>query len=888
MKKRAPRGEKGIALVPVILVLLVVASLLAVGLATFGPLARRGKVNATKDTLDATVKALISWAEPNKRLPCAANDNAGYCTSQGDELAEAVQNPNDAWSKPLFYIYDNHLADPAQGGLCGRATTNLTVRLCPDAGCAAPAAVLPNVAFIVLSGGENYNNQTFGTGGVTAATTVNVYDSSVTLDAYTTDMNRGESYDDVVRWVTLGELKSRAGCSGTTRGALKILNNQLPDACIGQAYSAAVYAEGGVPSSGSPYYTWSNSVTPTPAWTVAASGAYDYYTISGTPACATPPCFHTFFVNANDTNGNTAQRALALRVKNCVGEDISFSDPGDMTGFSLNVVENNSPAVSVDTSTNTVTFGGGLLNTSGCVWYPTTVTLANRTLRAFFNFSFANIDSSGNSTAYADGFTFALMQGSSPTTYCGTGTTYNATTNPNFQCTGGFGEFLGYCGLPGESVAVEFDTYPNNGRNDPAGSYNHVAVVKSTSTHTGGLPAGTYGDNTHNVGGNPACNGTDPGCVYDNAFGNGYPVTWLEDGATHSARIEVHTGCTNTCATCEIAGNTYAFFKVWVDCAGCNDITGNFTGSAPKVTHCFNLSGAMNQVKMGFTEATGASVDVATLSNFNAGLFSWPSCTLTASPTVVNSGAANLTWAVAGGAANGTWSAPLPGGSCSNFTNSSGGGGTCTTANLSTPGANTFTLTVSNAGGSSPCSAVVTYCPALSIVTSSLPNGVRSTAYTTTTVTGSGGITPYTWGASNLPPGLSINASSGAVSGTPTTAGTYNATVTLTDSCPSAQNASRPYTIVIYRYGTYNVRNNRGSAFWVRGGAYGACTRIANNTDFSVNFTDATPVSLYTNNACTLAASLPSVSFQQASSVDEAGDRDSNVRVSNTWQLLDR
>ena len=62
-------------------------------------------------------------------------------------------------------------------------------------------------------------------------------------------------------------------------------------------------------------------------------------------------------------------------------------------------------------------------------------------------------------------------------------------------------------------------------------------------------------------------------------------------------------------------------------------------------------------------------------------------------------------------------------------------------------------------------------------------------------MTASGGSAPYTWTATGLPAGLSINASSGLISGTPTTAATYSTTVTAKDTTNATGTASFTWTI---------------------------------------------------------------------------------------------
>jgi hypothetical protein len=88
--------------------------------------------------------------------------------------------------------------------------------------------------------------------------------------------------------------------------------------------------------------------------------------------------------------------------------------------------------------------------------------------------------------------------------------------------------------------------------------------------------------------------------------------------------------------------------------------------------------------------------------------------------------------------------------------------------------------------------------PTLSISTTSLPYGISTVAYSQT-VNATGGIAPYTWSVSagNLPAGLSLNTSTGVISGTPTTIGANSFTIKVTDSQSTPATATQAFNVPI-------------------------------------------------------------------------------------------
>ncbi|WP_081609260.1 putative Ig domain-containing protein [Pseudomonas sp. CBZ-4] len=156
-----------------------------------------------------------------------------------------------------------------------------------------------------------------------------------------------------------------------------------------------------------------------------------------------------------------------------------------------------------------------------------------------------------------------------------------------------------------------------------------------------------------------------------------------------------------------------------------------------------------------------------------------------------NSSANPITLNLSGGAATSVAVASAP----SHGTATASGTAITYTPAAGYSGADSFTYTATNSSGtSSPAPVAITVsAPTLGITPAGLGTATANVAFTTT-VSASGGTAPYSYSISSgaAPPGVTLNPSTGTLSGTPKAAGPYSFTVTVTDA--NGASGSRAYS----------------------------------------------------------------------------------------------
>lgn len=264
--------------------------------------------------------------------------------------------------------------------------------------------------------------------------------------------------------------------------------------------------------------------------------------------------------------------------------------------------------------------------TGGCAWYPQPITVATKTVRAYFSYrlKYGNHPIWLSTTTYSAGDVvvrnnraYTSLQsgnkGNQPESSVawwsrgvveydrGYGFTFQFVRNdlgsPNAQGVCGRTQDMGALAISSSgaaqsfgqtSLTMESDVYYNAGDDESSGLPvgNHVAIT-------------AFGNLAHSPSnGNPtaSCDGTSGGCSFT-------PSNYLEDVPTtmqHNQRIEIKTGCLAGCTDClpikhgtrinkpdgtpeldkdrKEQWRNFAKIRVWVDCKGsaCEDVTQDF------------------------------------------------------------------------------------------------------------------------------------------------------------------------------------------------------------------------------------------------------------------------------------------------------------------------
>ncbi|MBF0564851.1 MAG: prepilin-type N-terminal cleavage/methylation domain-containing protein [Nitrospirae bacterium] len=319
-------GTSGMTLIEVSIVLVVLGLLISLGTSLMISMVKRVQFANSREIVYGDVDSLTSYAATNGRLPSP---------SPSTEFQGSVRNPNDAWNKPLTYITDPALSGTANT-ICGRRSTNLTVIAYRQPTCTLDTAtIINNVAFVAASGGDNLKPQTTAVAGPVGGCAAG--NQCVSVYCALRPDNNGVIYDDIVKWVNMDELRTKAGCAGAP---LSIVNNELPYGSLGSTinYNATIYASGGVPLSGG-NYRWCVEGT-----IKTVTGAYLCTSIGGTPVQINPNIDTCINSPESDSHWCVGRNLFFGNSTCAAGSSSQFTGPASGS-YSVNVVvrDDNNP-----------------------------------------------------------------------------------------------------------------------------------------------------------------------------------------------------------------------------------------------------------------------------------------------------------------------------------------------------------------------------------------------------------------------------------------------------------------------------------------------------------------------------------------------------------------
>ncbi|GLL02185.1 putative Ig domain-containing protein [Dactylosporangium matsuzakiense] len=609
---------------------------------------------------------------------------------------------------------------------------------------------------------------------------------------------------------------------------------------VGTAASLTVTASGGTAP-----YTWAATGLPAGLTIAAATGL-----ISGTPTTAGA---YAPVVTATDAAGRTGTVTFSA----AVGTPVAVINPGAQAatvgattsltvaatggiasytwaatglpaGLTINattgLVSGTPTAAGTVTATITATDAAGRTGTASVAWTTATaVTLANpgprtATVGTAYNLQLSAAGGAGAYTFTATGLPAGLTIAAATGLISGTPTaTATSTVTVTVTDAGQRTASTTFTVAAGVAPTV---TSPGN-RTTTIGVATSVAasaaggVTPYTWSGTG-LPAGlTVDGSTGTISGTPTATGVAAVTLAaTDAAGRTGRVTFTLTVGLAVANPGTLAGTTGVGTQLTLSGTGGTLPYTWTATglpAGLSIVGGAITGTP--------TTAATSTVKVTATDAAGLT---------GSATFTWT----VAAPVVVTNPnaqagtvgvAASLTVAATGGVKPYAWTAAgLPAGLAINATTGA------VTGTPTTAGTVTVTVTATDAGGRTGSASFGWTVGAAPIVADPGAQAGTIGVQSSVAFTASSGAAPYTWSATGLPTGLSINATTGVVSGKPTKGASTSAKITATDAAKRTGSVTVAWTVttpvvIDNVWGTISVTGSEPSsvALTATGGAGG-------------------------------------------------------------------
>jgi hypothetical protein len=551
----------------------------------------------------------------------------------------------------------------------------------------------------------------------------------------------GGTFSYTIAVTDLDGVIATAATSGTMTGGVALTATPSTDTVVGRAYSQTNVASGGTAP-----YTYSVVAGAVPGGTTLnpATG-----TVSGTPTTAGPI---SYTIEVTDHNGATATAATSGTMAAMIALTATPStDTGVGAAYSqVNTVSGGKGPYSYSVFAGAVPAGTTLSPTTGTVsGTPTTAGVFNYTIEVTDSENFT-------ATAQTTGTIAAAL-------------TLTATPSTNTEVTVAYSQTnVASGGIAPYTYSVTAGTVPAGTTLNPAtgtvsgtpttsGSFSYTITVNDSDGATTSAPTTGTISSAVALTATPSAN-TEVGVTYsqaNTASGGIPPYTYSVSGGAVPAGTTLSPTTGTVSGTPTAAGGFNYTIKV-------TDSNGA-TATAP-------TSGSMT-AGVTLTATASANTEVgASYSQFNT----------------VGGGTAPYAYTLSAGT--------LPAGTTLSPTTGTVSG----TPTIAAVGAFSYTIEVTDSlGATATAPTTGTIAAAVTLAATPSPNTQVGVAYSQTNVA-SNGVAPYTYSTSagGLPAGTSLSPTTGTVSGTPTTAATYNYTIKVTDNDGITATASTSVTII--------------------------------------------------------------------------------------------